>query len=262
MRTNEQTFAFFDQQGKPMNKPMKFTCFLVLLIAWCAQSRGVAQDALEQELKMEVDRFVEADQRSPPASCQVLFVGSSSIVKWKDTLTADMAPIPVINRGFGGSHIKYVNRWFDFIVAPYKPRAIVFYAGENDIDAGDMPDRVVSDFDEFMALKTKALGDTPVYFISVKPSKLRFSELSLQAEVNGTIRARAGERHDLHYLDVVPAMLEGGKPKDIFGADGLHMNKRGYEIWTHVVREVLLPSIETERRACEKKWAVAKPQGS
>lgn len=236
-----------------MDKPMRLTYFLILLVAWCAQSRGSTQDPLEHEPKMEIDRFVEADRRSPPALCQVLFVGSSSFVKWKDTLKADMAPIPVINRGFGGSHIQYVNRWFDLIVAPYKPRAIVFYAGENDIDAGNPPDKVIADFDEFMALKTKALGNTPVFFISVKPSKLRFSELSLQAQVNGAIRTRAEKRHDLRYLDVVPAMLEGGKPKDIFRPDGLHMNEQGYAIWTRIIRGALLPIIETERRVCEEK---------
>src|SRR5215472_17360637 len=171
---------------------------------------------LQQQLGEEVARFVKADRLAPPAVCQVLFVGSSSIVKWRKTLAADMAPLPVINRGFGGSHIEYVNRWFDQIVAPYRPRAIVFYAGENDIDAGKSVARVVIDFGEFMRRKTQALGATPVYFISLKPTKSRFAQFSRQSQVNAAIRERAGQRSDLHYLDVVPAMLENGKPKDIF----------------------------------------------
>src|SRR5580692_1450277 len=114
-----------------------------------AQTPSSTTPTLEQELGAEVDRFVEADRTSPPAPCQVLFVGSSSIVKWRDSLAADMAPMPVINRGFGSSHIEYVNRWFDQIVAPYRPRAIVFYAGENDLDAGKSVDTVVADFDGF-----------------------------------------------------------------------------------------------------------------
>src|SRR5215467_611994 len=108
---------------------------LALCIAY-AGAQMVPNLTLEKELGAEVARFVEADRVARPAPCQVLFVGSSSIVKWKETLATDMAPMPVINRGFGGSHIEYVNRWFDQIVAPYHPRAIVFYAGENDIDAG------------------------------------------------------------------------------------------------------------------------------
>jgi hypothetical protein len=232
-------------------------------LVWCAfalaliSARAGAQPApaatLEQELGADIDRFVEIDRAAPPAACQVLFVGSSSIVKWKESLAADMAPMPVINRGFGGSHIEYVNRWFDQIVAPYRPRAIVFYAGENDIDSGKSVDRVVADFDAFIARKTQALGTTPVYFISLKPSKSRFAQFTLQSQVNDAIRARAGKRPDLHYIDVVSPMLEDGKPKDIFGPDGLHMTPQGYVIWTRVVRAALLPNTDAEERSCRHK---------
>ena len=210
--------------------------------------------SLEESLGKEVDAFVEADRVAPPAPCQVLFVGSSSIVKWKQSLPADMAPLPVINRGFGGSHIEYVNRWFHQLVAPYHPRAIVFYAGENDLDAGKSVERVVADFDEFMLLKTQALGDTPVYFISLKPSKLRFTQLPAQTEVNDAIRDRSGARSDLHFINIVPAMLDAnGKPKDLFIPDGLHMNSAGYEIWTRTLKPRLLADSEDEERSCRAK---------
>ena len=121
----------------------------IALTLYSAGARSQTQPdqtpTLEQALGAEVDRFVEADRVAPPAPCEVLFVGSSSIANWRETLAADMAPMPVIDRGFGGSHIEYVNRWFDKIVAPYRPRAIVFYAGENDIDAGKSVARVVDD---------------------------------------------------------------------------------------------------------------------
>jgi GDSL-like Lipase/Acylhydrolase family len=228
-------------------------CALALgLLTGCGRAQTAAARALVlgQSLATEVDQFVAADRVSPPALCQVLFVGSSSIVRWKESLAADMAPMPVINRGFGGSHIEYVNRWFDKIVAPYRPRAIVFYAGDNDIDAGKSVDRVVEDFDTFMALKSHSLGATPVYFISIKPSTARLAELSRQREVNEAIRTRAGKRSDLIYLDVASPMLAGGKPKDIFVSDGLHMNRQGYAIWTQVVRPALLANTDAEERSC------------
>jgi lysophospholipase L1-like esterase len=226
----------------------------VLLVA-CGktQTSTLRTSLLEYSLAGEVDRFIAADRTAPPAPCQVLFVGSSSFVEWRKDLAADMAPIPVINRGFGGSHIEYVNRWFDKIVAPYRPRAIVFYAGDNDIDAGKSVTRVVADFDAFMALKTHALGATPVYFIAVKPSKLRFTQLPLQTQVNDEIRARAGQRSDLHFIDVVSPMLEDGKPRDIYVSDGLHMNRDGYVIWARIVKAALLPNTAAEERICRSE---------
>jgi lysophospholipase L1-like esterase len=217
-----------------------------------AETTPHTDPALEQSLAAEIERFVQADRDSPPAPCQVLFVGSSTIAKWKDTLAADMAPMPVINRGFGGSHIEYVNRWFDQIVAPYRPRAIVFYAGDNDIDAGKSAERVVADFDEFMRRKTHALGRTPVFFISIKVSKRRFAQFPVQSQVNAAIRARAGKREDLHFIDVVAPMLENGKLKDVFESDGLHMTAAGYAIWARLVRAALLPSTEAEARRCRR----------
>lgn len=186
----------------------------------------------------EIDHFAELDAAQTPLACPYLFVGSSSIRFWRG-LETDMAPYPVINRGFGGSRIADVDFYFDRVVTPYRPRAIFFYAGENDLWAGESADEVVADFQRFLDLKTEKLGDTPVYFISLKPSKLRFSQLALQAEVNSRIKAVADERPDLDYVDVVPPMLEQGAPKDIYVADGLHMTPDGYGLWTGVVRPVL-----------------------
>jgi acetyl esterase/lipase len=226
-----------------------------LALALCLGSARAAESELERALAAEVGQFVEADRVAPPSPCQVLFVGSSSIVKWKHTLPTDMAPIPVINRGFGGSHIEYINRWFDQVVNPYHPRAIVFYAGENDIDAGKSVDRVVADFDAFMAHKTQVLGATPVYFISIKPSKLRSAEFPLQGLVNSAIRARSAQRSDLHFIDVVSPMLENGRPKDIFEPDNLHMTRAGYVIWTQVVKAALIPNSDSELKECKQGTA-------
>jgi len=187
----------------------------------------------------EIAAFEAADRAQTIAPCSVLFVGSSSIRFWR-SLAADMAPIKVLNRGFGGSEISDVDFYFDKVVTPYHPRAIVFYAGDNDVNSGKSAERIAGDFTRFMELKDKALGKaTPVYFISVKPSKLRWSQFAAQGEVNAKVRAMAARRHDLHYIDVVPAMLADGKPKDVYVADGLHMTPEGYALWTAVIRPVV-----------------------
>jgi len=195
---------------------------------------GSNKPTKDEWLAAEIGGFIESDAKGMVDPCQVLFVGSSSIVKW-NTLAMDMAPLPVINRGFGGSEIEHVNRWFHRVVAPYHPSTIVFYAGENDIAEGKSPERVVADFDRFMDLKMKTLGDTPVYFISIKPSPLRLANLVEQASVNEKIRKRAGKRTDLFYIDVASQMIENGKPKNIYVEDDLHMNADGYRIWTSAI---------------------------
>jgi len=181
-------------------------------------------------------RFAQTDQAHPPAACGFLFVGSSSIRFWK-SLAADMAPYRVVNRGLAGSRITDVDYYFDQLVTPYRPRAIVFYGGENDLWGGVSASALVGDFQRFMALKTRALGATPVYFISLKPSLKRLGQKAVQAEVNRRIQDYAATRADLTYVDVVPSMVDAaGAPLDLFGKDGLHMRPEGYAIWTAALK--------------------------
>jgi lysophospholipase L1-like esterase len=187
----------------------------------------------------EILRFAQLDRESPPPQCPVLFVGSSSIRLWQ-TLAQDMAPLPVLNRGFGGSSIADMNRHFDRVVAPYRPRAIVFYAGENDLDSGRSPPDVAAEFRRFLDAKRRTLKDVPVFFISAKPSKLRFAQLARQSELNAAIRTLSATSRDLVFVDVVSAMLSDGQPRDLFIEDGLHMAPAGYTIWRNIVRKALL----------------------
>ena len=187
----------------------------------------------------EILRFAEVDRETPPPPCPVLFVGSSSIRMW-NSLAADMAPLPVVNRGFGGSSTRHVNAYFDRVVMPYRPRAIVLYAGENDIDAGESPADVLAHVERFLALKDQRLGRrVPVFYISVKPSKLRAAQFQRQSQANEAVKALAARRGDLEFIDVVPGMLEGGRPRDIYVQDGLHMSPAGYAIWRERVRDAL-----------------------
>ena len=44
-----------------------------------------------------------------------------------------MAPLPVLNRGIAGACLQQLAVYADQIIAPYSPRTVVVYAGENDI---------------------------------------------------------------------------------------------------------------------------------
>lgn len=194
--------------------------------------------------------FAAEDAAAMPPPCAFLFVGSSSIRFWR-TLKEDFPDRAVINRGFGGSTIAEVNWYFDKVVTPYKPQAIVFYAGENDLSAGTAPRDAARDFSIFMELKTRALGTTPVWYIAAKPSKLRLDQKPRQDDLNARIRMLADQRDDLAYIDIVPAMLKAdGTPKDIFVADNLHMTPDGYSLWTPIVDAALDAGQRTRAPNC------------
>lgn len=221
----------------------------VLMVAACASGPDVEIEppARYDEAMAE---FAAQDAAAMPPRCATLFTGSSSIRFWR-TLKEDFPNRQVINRGFGGATIAEVDWYFDKVVTPYKPKAIVFYAGENDINAGKTPDQAFADFQTFMALKSKKLGATPVWFIAAKPSKLRFGQMPAQTELNAKVKALADKREDLAYIDIVPAMLKtDGSPKDIFVEDDLHMTPEGYRLWTPVVEAALAAGQKAKAPGC------------
>lgn len=197
----------------------------------------------------EIYNFFVQDELFPPSECRTVFTGSSSIRFWY-TLADDFPELEPLNRGFGGSEITHVIGYFDILLSRHAPREIIFYAGENDINAGTSPEDVAARFDVFMDMKTERLGDAPVYFLSAKPSFDRLAELSRQSDANALIKAKADTRDDLIFVDIATPMMEGETPKQIFISDQLHMNLDGYAIWVDTLAPLLSDPDRPKRTGC------------
>ena len=218
------------------------TAFVALLSITATTPAFAAEKKPNDPTKWEKDiqKFEAADKTNPPPRNANLFIGSSSIRLWK-TLAQDFPDFKVINRGFGGSEIEDANYYFDRIVTPYHPKKIVMYSGGNDINAGKTPERVFADFTNFVAKADKALPKTRIAYISISPNPARWSQLERINAANKLIEDFCKTNPKLTFLNMFPKMLgPDGKPKpDIFVSDKLHMNPKGYAIWTPVVREFL-----------------------
>ncbi|MBX7207421.1 MAG: hypothetical protein K1X78_03830 [Verrucomicrobiaceae bacterium] len=187
-----------------------------------------------------INALVKLDAAAPPPAGPIVFVGSSSIVKWK-TLAEDFPGLPVMNRGFGGSEVFDSVTYAHRIVIPYRPRQIVFYAGGNDINAGKTPERVFTDFKAFVARVRAKLPDVRVSFISVAGNPKRWSQVEQVRALNGMVETWARTQTKMDFINVFPHMMgPDGTPKpDIFVSDQLHMNEKGYAIWKEVVAPFL-----------------------
>src|SRR5204862_7468203 len=97
----------------------------------------------------EIREFEKADQKAPPKPGVIVFTGSSSIRLWR-TLRQDMFPLAVVNRGFGGAQIAHVSHYAQRIILPYRPRAVVLYAGVDDLIWGKSPEEVLIEFQHFV----------------------------------------------------------------------------------------------------------------
>ena len=221
-----------------------------IALALIVATPGVAAEA---PFAGEIALFGVEDQIYPPSGCETLFVGSSSFRFWS-RMQQDFPNRKVLKRGFGGASIADINYHFEAVVARYKPRQIIFYAGENDINIGKPVASVVADFQTFLDHKTVVMGETPVLFVSVKPSIARTADFALQTELNRQVAQLADERDDLDYVDIVEPMMRDGKPRpELFISDKLHMNAKGYAIWRGRIARVLSDQKIVSNQRCHTK---------
>ncbi len=188
----------------------------------------------------EMDAFAKLDADKAPPENAVLFIGSSSIRLWD--LAKSFPNLVAINRGFGGSQICDSTLRAESLALKYKPRLIVFYAGDNDINGGKSAEQVHIDFGAFVAKVRASLPETPIVVISIKPSIARWKLRDVQREANKLIAADCGADESLEFVDVWPVMLgDDGEPrKDIFVEDGLHLNELGYKLWAELLGPIVL----------------------
>jgi GDSL-like Lipase/Acylhydrolase family len=225
--------------------------FMSVYVAGCKDNQGL--DCKEMALhdkslkdfvhpsrwEETIEKFKEQDIKNPPPQNATLFVGSSSIVRWN---TKKWFPdIENINRGFGGSQINDSWYYAESIIIPYNPKTIVFYAGDNDTADGKTPEMLLVNFKAFAIKVRKALPETRLIYVSIKPSIARWSIWPQMQKANELISNYSKKQKNMYFVDVSKVMLDSsGKPiKEIFSPDGLHMNEKGYELWASLVRPLI-----------------------
>ncbi|WP_157837076.1 SGNH/GDSL hydrolase family protein [Geminisphaera colitermitum] len=195
----------------------------------------------------QIDAFTAADQANPPAKGGIIFTGSSTIAIWNKNLSKDFPDYNVVGRGFGGSTIEDAVFYADRTVLPHAPRMVVFYAGENDIAGKKTPERVADDFAKFCDIVLKALPETRILYVSMKPSPRRWALQNKMDAANALIAAYCSRTFRTAFLDMKPAMIgPDGQPRsEYFKDDKLHLNDEGYRVWRAAIAPLLAPEVTT-----------------
>lgn len=215
------------------------TRFFIVIICFgvLSYSHGQKLDKFESSIL----EYEQEDKKNGYQKHGILFTGSSSIRMWK-SLAEDMAPLPVINRGFGGSTIPEVTYYGDRIIKTYQPKIIVFYCGENDLSNDESKSKLaLKSFKQFYKYMKRNLPDTKVFFVSMKPSIRRWNYWPKIQDGNEKISRYLAEIDNYFYVDTASEMLDedGVVHQDIFVEDNLHMNAKGYKIWTETLKPIL-----------------------
>jgi lysophospholipase L1-like esterase len=217
----------------------RLLAYVVFAAVGAPALRAQVADPDPQRYDSAFARFAHWDEQNSYPRNAVLFVGSSSIVRWS---TAEAFPnLPVINRGFGGSQASDVPSRVAEGVTKYDPSVVVYYEGDNDAAAGKGAEQIFEDVREFSEAVLAFDASTRIVLLSVKPSPLRWERWSVMQDTNELMRRYAESEPTVEFVDVATAMLgaDGQPMPHLYVADRLHMTPAGYEIWNRIVGPVL-----------------------
>lgn len=193
-----------------------------------------AQDP--NRFKNDVDELANKEYNFSNDKKLVVFAGSSSIRMWKD-IQAYFPDYNVINNGFGGSQFSDLLYFYNELILQQKPEILFIYEGDNDINDKKKPGKVLKEAKQLTEKIKKDLPETRIVFISPKPSIARVQLKNEYIKFNKKLKKYCKKQGDVGFADVWHPMLDsyGNVYKDVFIEDGLHMNKKGYDIWGKVI---------------------------
>ncbi|NIJ46572.1 lysophospholipase L1-like esterase [Wenyingzhuangia heitensis] len=183
----------------------------------------------------ELDRL-EKEKKELSYTPDLVFYGSSSFTLWDDISVLFKEHNP-INIAFGGSTLAACSWFYKQNFKGLNPKAILIYAGDNDLGDGRHPEEIVLFFKTLLTQIREDYGNIPVTFLSIKPSPSRWYLEGSIRYTNSNIQDLSEKDENFHFIDIYKATLDiSGKPNQAyFLEDGLHLNKKGYKVWYDII---------------------------
>jgi len=169
----------------------------------------------------------------------IVFTGSSSVRMWHG-LKELFPEHQILNTGFGGSQASDLLYHLNPLVLRYKPKQVFIYEGDNDLSAKKRPKEIIATTHKIIQEIHSKNPAVNIVLIAAKPSISRWKLRGKYKRLNRKFRKMTKGNPLLSYADVWYPMLDGRKlKKDIFIADGLHMNQKGYDIWYQAMKDLV-----------------------
>lgn len=204
---------------------------------------------------------VQAYESQPVETGRILFYGSSGFTRWttkyarlpleEDIRKKDGSPA-ALNHGFGGGTIEEGLYYYDRMVKPYAPSAIVLRFYPNDISFGYSPAEVVYLLAQFC---NRARADFPgvkLYLCDAMPHKRYIGSTLWQNNAhlyNRILWEYCNSNDDCFYVcqsawpgfynDPADAGDYAKIRTDIWVEDEMHLTQEGYEIYRDLFLDAL-----------------------
>lgn len=211
------------------------------LLNWLRRPHTTRIDSNNNSMFEDELKILEKAANSNLPKDITAFYGSSSVRLW-GTLKEDLAPLECINLGFGGATTRDCIEQAARVLHPTQAEQVVIYVGDNDIGGGATAERVFNNTKKLYEDACKAMPNTSFMYVSIKPSPSRYHLKDVIEEANSKIEAFVATKENISYLNIYDPMIleDGSVDPSLFVEDDLHMNEKGYALWTGLFRDALM----------------------
>jgi lysophospholipase L1-like esterase len=190
----------------------------------------------EEEVKQISARLDSSDW----ASGTTVFTGSSTIRMWK-TLEENFPNTPLINTGFGGSKASDLEKHLFPLVIKFDPKRVFIYEGDNDLWSGVPVSDILQSLDNIVTRIHLVNPSVEIYLIGAKPSPSRWDKKENYLIFNQLLKEYCLSKDMVEFVDNWRALTDSqGNPRpELYIQDMLHLNEKGYQVWTEIFRPIL-----------------------
>ncbi|MBE6884187.1 MAG: hypothetical protein E7487_06240 [Ruminococcaceae bacterium] len=183
---------------------------------------------------------------------QIVFYGPSYFTRWKasygetpmEEMIVGKSGTPcVINRGFGSSCSEHQLYYYPRMVRPLEPSVLVYECFGNGTYHGYSYEEIWELAQRVIAYARVDFPDIHIYLLSPLPElKDTPEDIRKKMEFGLMLQQYTEVTPNCYYIDALHNT--DFKRKDIFIADGVHLNKLGYQFFAKMFRNALAKELE------------------
>ncbi|MBQ8254261.1 MAG: hypothetical protein IJY94_02005 [Clostridia bacterium] len=186
-------------------------------------------------------------EKEPINKGQIVFYGPSYFTRWStkwgnkplcETVLGKSGTQCCINRGFGSSCPEHQLYYYPRMIRPLEPKVLVYASTGNSDAFGYTNEEAWELAQRVIAYTLTDFPEAEVYLMSsTRCRDITEAQIKDRREYNSFLKEFAEKTPRCHYLDVFD--YEPMTANDIYIADGVHFNPRGYELFADFFNESL-----------------------
>ncbi|KNC81132.1 hypothetical protein SARC_06531 [Sphaeroforma arctica JP610] len=245
-------FVLFHQQTDNLPDANSFTDSPTKRMSHSRSASGVPiadmhGDGRWDSMHAKLTRDADAGNTKP-----YVFAGDSLIQRWRDYASWDQSwDSQTVNLGIGGDRTEHILwRLQNGELTPTNPKVVVIMAGTNNhgVDAEDTIKGIKAIVNYIRTEKPSArIVVMALLPRGERPNRLRDKHQIINANLKDTYETDPTHAAAVYVLDIGHEFLtpDGGVPYNLM-PDYLHMNAKGYDIWTYHLQNFLVHLKNTE----------------